>query len=455
MRGRHHRTKKLSASQNTGQLGVTLVQEFVQTMGFVWNEIHFESGIDGMIEIVDTATSTPTNRVVMVQVKAAISSFQSETPDALSFSCERAHIQYWMGGTAPVILIVCRPSTREAYWKDIKTYFSSPANQASVTVRFDKKADRFDPSVAGQLADLATPSGGHHLGLLPKEETLISNLFPISKMPETIWSGTAVAKGKEAFTTALKALGRLDLRELIYSGGTVYSFHDLRTAPLGRLVDQGSVEGNPTEDWARSDDPDLKRHLVDLLNRSFRQLCFSKRIFHDYETDVLYCGIERGAEKREVKCPALQNEGTRAVVSWHPAKKEGFGYYRHHAIIPRFVRLNGSWYVEITPTYFFSNEGFTKHRYSEDLLAGIKRIERHRSVLGHMLMWKWLFCDKGLIFDRHYDHLELAEPLSFQVMGGIDDNAWQRTGNSDEAESEFLDDENGEDDEEQGTLGLW
>lgn len=66
-----------------------------------------------------------------------------------------------------------------------------------------------------------------------------------------------------------------------------------------------------------------------------------------------------------------------------------------------------------------------------------------------------MFCDKGLIFDRHYDHLELAEPLSFQVTGGIDDNAWQRNGNSEEVESEFSDEEDGQDDEEQGTLGLW
>jgi hypothetical protein len=452
MGSRNRRTKKVSAAQNIGQLGVTLVQGIVQSMGFVWNELHFESGIDGIIEVVDTATSTPTNRVVMVQVKAVLSSFQSESGDALSFSCERAHIQYWLGGTAPVILVVCRPRTQEAYWKDIKAYFSDPANLGSVTVRFDKQADRFDPSVAGSLADLATPSGGHYLGLLPKEETLISNLFPVTRTPDTIWSGTAVAKRRDAFTAALKDLKRPDLRELTYSAGTIYSFHDLRSQPLASLVEPGSVEGNPSEDWAKTNDPDLKRQFVDLLNRSFRQFCFAKNIFYDYDTEVLYCGIDRGAEKREVRCPALQNEGTRALVNWYPSKKEGYGFYRHHALIPRFLRLDGVWYLEVTPTYFFSTDGFTRYRFSEDSLAGIKRLEKHRSVLGHLLMWKWLFCDKALVFDRKYDDLELAEPLTFKVTGGIDDAAWLK-GGGDDSESEFTVDE--ENDDEQGTLELW
>lgn len=270
-------------------------------------------------------------------------------------------------------------------------------------------------------------------------------------MPESIWSGAAIAKGSDAYTTALKNLKRPDLRELTYSAGVIYSFHDLRALPLSSLVEPGTIEENSTEAWAKTNNANLKGQFIELLKRSFRQFCFAKKIFFDAESELLYCGIDRGKNKREVKCPALQNEGTRTLVNWYPSKKEGLGFYRHHAISPRFVCIKEVWYIEVTPTYFFTSDGSSKYRFSEDSLAGIKRLEKHRAVLGHLLMWKWLFCDKSLLFDRQYDRLELAEPLKFKVSGGIDDAAWLKAGCGEDNAIEFVYDE---EDDVQGILEL-
>ena len=425
-------------------------------MGFVWNELHFESGIDGQIEIVETATSTPTNRIVMVQAKAVLANFQSDSEDAFSFSCERAHIDYWLGGTAPVILVVCRPRTREAYWKDIKAYFSLPANQTATTVRFSKATDIFDPSTAPLLSNLARPSGGHHLGLLPKSETLISNLFPVERYPEELWSGTSRFRTSAEYAQALKDLNRPDLRELTLSGGTIYSFLDLRQEPLSTLVEPGTIEVNSSRDWAKTDDPDLRRNFVQLLNKCLRQLCHSKRIYADHDNEVYFCGTDKGKD-RMAKCPALANEGTRALVKWYASKKvEGQGYFRHHAFTARFLRLDGSWYLEITPTYHFSSDGWSLHRNAEVLLSGIKRLERHRSVLGNLLMWKWFFCDRSLVFNESYDRLALGNPLEFTLPVGIDDTAWQRTGTAEpEDDGNMGDAIHPEPEEEQEVMDLW
>ena len=89
--------KGISNEMLLGQRGVNMVERIVLEMGFVWNPIHIESGIDGIIEIRDPATGETRNKILQVQVKA-VSKFAAEQKDAFSFSCEQAHIGYWLGG---------------------------------------------------------------------------------------------------------------------------------------------------------------------------------------------------------------------------------------------------------------------------------------------------------------------------------------------------------------------
>jgi len=46
-----HSAKGISNETLLGQRGVNMVERIVLEMGFVWNPIHIESGIDGIIEI--------------------------------------------------------------------------------------------------------------------------------------------------------------------------------------------------------------------------------------------------------------------------------------------------------------------------------------------------------------------------------------------------------------------
>jgi hypothetical protein len=163
-----HSAKGISNETLLGQRGVNIVERIVLEMGFVWNPIHIESGIDGIIEIRDASTGETRNKIIQVQVKA-VSKFAAEQSDGFSFSCERAHIGYWLGGTARVILIVCAPDTDEVYWKDLKTYFSLSENRNRCTVRFSKTTDQFSVSCRSALLSVAQPEGGLALGPLPKK----------------------------------------------------------------------------------------------------------------------------------------------------------------------------------------------------------------------------------------------------------------------------------------------
>lgn len=457
MARRSQRTKKAGLTVSIGQKGVNLVETQILNMGFVWNPTYQDSGIDGIIEIVETATRTATNRIIQVQVKATSQQFQSETTTALSFSCDAADIDYWLNGNAPVILIVCRPLTLDIYWKDIKAYFLDPKNKKTNTVRFDKKTDKLDGSAAQLLANLAHPRGGLHLGPLPKKETLISNLFPVEAFPETIWSASSRFRTRESFGEALKGLprGNAHLREFVLNGDTVYSFLDLTKDPLTSLVEPGTIETNPSQDWAITQDPDLKRRFVQLLNQCLRQYCFEQKIAFNAAKTLFYFMWESKGDGRSIRAKSLQNTGTQSVAEWHASKLEGGeGFFRHKAFHGDFVRYGSQWYLEITPTYFFTSDGRMEYWNSETLLSGIKRLDRHQAVRGHVLLWRSIFTERDLT--KRYDKIRFGLPLEFEVGAGIEDDAWKKAGviEIQSEEDDDLVDQDGEDEDSNQTL-LW
>lgn len=456
MQRRSQRTKKAGLTVSIGQKGVNLVETQVLNMGFVWNPTYQDSGIDGIIEIVETATRTATNRIIQVQVKATSQAFQSETNTALSFSCEAADIDYWLNGNAPVILIVCRPLTLDIYWKDIKGYFLDPKNRKTNTVRFDKSSDKFDGSAAQLLANLAQPRGGLHLGPLPKQETLISNLFPVEAYPKTIWSATSKFRTRETYSDALKNLprGNAHLREFFLNGDTIYSFLDLTKPPLSSLIEPGTVESNSSNDWALTEDPDLKYKFVQLLNICLTQFCFDQRITFERENKIHYFIWDSKTESRKVRAKSLQNTGVQTVADWHPSKRnEGDGYFRHKAFFSNFVRLGNRWFLEVTPTYYFTSDGKTEYWNSEALLAGIKRLDRHAAVRGNFLLWRSIFTEHDLT--KRYNRIAFHPPLEFELNTGIDDDAWQRTGINEASSTEDEEPDENESVEDPNQPLLW
>lgn len=426
---RSQRTKKAGLTDNTGQQGINLVEDYVLKMGFAWNQTRTDQGIDGQIEIIETATRTATNRIVQVQVKATTREFQSESANHISFSCGAADIDYWLNGNAPVILIVCRPHDRQAYWKDIKAYFLDPKNTKTNTVRFNKTEDRFDESTGPLLANLAKPEGGLHLGPLPKKETLISNLFPVASFPPTIWTATSKHRNREDFSQALKSLprGNAHLREFFLNGDTIYSFLDLTKDPLRQLVEAGTIETNSSEHWAQAEDPDFKRYFVQLLNNCLNQFCFDQKIVFSHNNKLHYFVWDSKTAERQIRAKSLQKTGTQTVAKWHPSKRDGGeGFFRHKAIQANFVRFGNRWFLEVTPTYFFTSDGKTEYWNSEKLLAGIKLLDRHLAVRSNLLLWRSIFTEADL--HKRYKLIAFHPPVEFELNTGIDDEAWKRTG---------------------------
>ncbi|MCA1636692.1 MAG: DUF4365 domain-containing protein, partial [Acidobacteria bacterium] len=91
-----------------------------------------------------------------VQSKATERRFPAETAVKFHYTCDENDLRYWLEGNTPVILVVSRPRTDEAYWVSVKSYFKDQERRASRRIVFDKKRDRFDEHSTKALMDLAS-----------------------------------------------------------------------------------------------------------------------------------------------------------------------------------------------------------------------------------------------------------------------------------------------------------
>jgi hypothetical protein len=90
----------------------------------------------------------------------------------------------------------------------------------------------------------------------------------------------------------------------------------------------------------------------------------------------------------------------------------------------QFRLLEDQWYLEITPTYRFTRDGYTLDRFHEDRLKGIKRIEGNRAVLSSVLFWADYLQPKATLFDGSTPPLRFGQLLTFSADVGIADRAW-------------------------------
>lgn len=75
-----------------------------------------EVGVDGHIEIRDLQTGEMTNVILQVQSKATERPWPRENNSSFDYICDEDDLQYWLAGTAQLILVLSRPSKEDAYW---------------------------------------------------------------------------------------------------------------------------------------------------------------------------------------------------------------------------------------------------------------------------------------------------------------------------------------------------
>jgi hypothetical protein len=417
--------KKISDADMIGQTGINLIEKTCLDMGFVWSPTGLEAGIDGYIEIRHEGGEV-TNCIIQVQSKATDRPFEAETSTSFEFRCSQRDLDYWLRGNAPVILVRSRPRTNEAYWVSLKEYFKDPARRKNAKIVFDKNQDRFDLKAKPLLERLAVrPDSGLYLGTPRKGEVVFSNLLEVADLPTKYYVASTEYRTRGELFAALRELRKPVHGEWVLIGKMLTSFHDLGEFPWTRVCDQGTIEQQDAREWALTDDPVRQRHFVQLLNSCLREQLYRKGVKFSRESQCYYFRADLDLSEREYSYQSREHRTSRSVFKGYPSRRDPsrMSYYRHSALVGKFVRYGTGWYLQITPTYHFTRDGYRMSRYAPDLLSGIKRLETNQAVCGQVIMWAHLLTERSL-FDEGPEFLDFGALLDFELDVGLDDDAW-------------------------------
>lgn len=376
--------KILTSSQWLGEIGESAARTRFLKIGFQFDgRSRLEAGIDGIAEVMDG--QRPTAKLIAVQVKATESSkYASENDKGFNYLLKSDDLEYWRGSNLPVIIVLYRQSDETYYWKEVPKGFDAGERHLS----FDKEKDVLDADAVDRLAALTVPKNGfgHYVPPLGGGEEAIVNMLPI-ELPREIFVSSTPYAGTQA-TAVLFDHDDAPRFDWVIHGGSFWSFHDPRTSSCQHIVDVDQVEAIDTAHLAFHDDISGQHSFAFLLKQTLRHQVRDD-LWWSKDRKILYFKALKANEPRKFAYEASKNKAEAEVVNVAVSKKEEgrVDFVRHHAFEPRFELLEGQWYLIISPTYFFTTNGFTPHSYPAALLAGKKRMDNSASLRGQVIMW--------------------------------------------------------------------
>jgi hypothetical protein len=397
-------------------------------MGFLWHPTGgVEAGIDGFLEIRDPVTGVVTSCFLPIQSRATSKPFQAETSDQFEYLCDPKDLDYWLAGNAPVILVRSRPSTNEAYWVSVKDYFRDPVVRKHRRVVFDKKRDRFDETCRDALVRLAVPKdSGLYLAPLLKPERLYSNLLKVASIARLYYSAETEFRTPQALWSEFRNRNLNAPGDWILQSKRIISFHDLRQPPWSNVCDLATLQFCETNDWSLSNDPATQRDFVRLLNRCLTEKLKPLGVRYYSKGYYYYFLATPSLATKSVSYKSLVKTVSREVFKVYRNKKDPnrVSYCRHAAFEGRFHRYGGEWFLEVTPTYHFTWDGYLLSRFADDLLKQIKMLERNAAVIGQLLMWASCLAETVSLYSDDYPFLKFGNLHTFELDRGINDAAW-------------------------------
>ncbi len=381
--------KTVTDNQLHGELGETLVKAKIGRLGHVFEgRGRLETGIDGTIEFRDPQTGRMTGKMVAVQVKTTDKGkYTAESDSGFEYLMRANDVLYWRSSSLPVVLIVLRLSDETFYWKDVTASVTGEERR----LVFDKTTDCLDTASLDRLAALSVKRGelGTYVPPMRTGELAHLNLMSITLPDEIYLAESPFASGRDAIAEFLKTDDRRF--DWVIRGRRFVSFRDPTGTGLEAIIDADTIEAVDTELIADSDDPDDELIMIELLRRTMVEQVSSDLAF-DNKARTFYFRAPERYQSRVYEYRSLRVNTSATVVQVYPNKKRPDQVHsvRHHAFKPRFERIGDDWYLSISPTFVFTEDGFRPHRFSADMVAGKKRMDRNGSIRGQVFLFRYL-----------------------------------------------------------------
>jgi hypothetical protein len=302
------------------------------------------------------------------------------------------------------------------------TWFADPERKARRVVHFDKAADRFDPDAFSRLSALGVPAG-EPLPRLESSEQLVSNLLIVEEFAPVIYEASMPCHDRgEAWERMRSNNNRFESGFLLASG-RIFSLCRLDEGPLAVLVD-GPVTMLPTESWANSDDPDVQRGFVSLLNFTLRASHHSDLVWHA-KKKIVFMQPPPDRSNRRIKGRYRGSRGRSFFTPYFGKNDETkISFCRHYAAGLYFRRWGDQWFLEINPTYHFTIDGRRDSFYDAEYVKKIKRMERNNAVYQLVRAWADYLQGEDNLFSNRDERIRFGPLLELDCDAAIDETTW-------------------------------
>lgn len=427
--------KKITNYSIIGQKGINLIERIVLEMGFIWHPRTIDAGIDGMIELRNTNTEEAYNFHILVQSKATEGSFQNDNGITFEYPCDERDIDYWLKGNTPVILICSNVTNNEAFWLNVKEHFKDPFIRKTKKAIFNRSENSFKKENSHKLLSLAlTTNKGFYFAPAPKIERIVSNLLPLTFYPDNIYyAETKYRKARELWEALNQLKDKKGInKNWMLSDGKIYTFNDLNQHPWNLFVAK-EVSLFKTTIWAKSNELSITNNFIQLLNNTFESFLHQRNIIHkviEKKINLFYFRPRLDNDERpyskKINYNRFGRKSHQSVCERYARKSDPstISFYRHLALEHKFCRYDGQWYLEITPTYYFTHDGFKMHYYYESKLKGKKALDKATAVFSETVFWAWFIGQESGKLFGFSPILKFGQLWQSDLNAGLDDEVW-------------------------------
>jgi len=190
------------------------------------------------------------------------------------------------------------------------------------------------------------------------------------------------ARSKKSIVKMALLLNEVDHDSWVYFEDKIFSFHNIEECGLSSIVQEGTVERLESADLAESDEVDNINIFKQLLFTQTQQQLKQHQVRMQSKDRFFFFGPlnEGDTERREGWVG--KKKSIRRVYQLKHQKKDPtkVAHHQHLCFELSFNKLQDKWYAQITPSWYYTYNGYRKSNWHEDLLSQQKRLEFNLTV---------------------------------------------------------------------------
>jgi len=277
-------------------------------------------------------------------------------------------------------------------------------------------------------------------------ESLHCNLIPVEKLPQNVYiapisrrlykirsGGTKKLPSKQDIKDEIRAVQEKAQIENPFVPAfrlfedKIITLHDLEDpeGPFSTIIDNRNIQDDKINNWIHEED--ARRILVSLLNMGVTRHLIGLGLVHDEEKQGRFFFPPKDGGANVILWRPFKRNVSREVAGPRFDKDRNVAFWRHLAAYIRLIFLTNDFFLQIRPTWVFTDDGF-KVKRGPNLTRLVNRWtnpERNIHVMYHVRFWTSILRKRrGPISIRVGDqYMELSNrPAFIELPYGISDD---------------------------------